>query len=247
MVGRYKELRQLSVSQSKPISKLLDKSQLHEGASRLNLLQGGILYFDGEEDTGVLFEYCMHDVWRNGRNAIQRYLADSPPPADSVEMRLLQGDLSAVFSMFVVEKARRGVGVDLRDLLRGDRRALIDVSLGNCARPGVVLCSRLVEVEGVTMTTGAAIAGDVDTYDRVMAALERKNETSALLQDAPERRSAATALIIRHFLAYRSALRQSLEAESEPQRLAPVKSAARVGRNDPCPCGSGVKYKKCCG
>jgi preprotein translocase subunit SecA len=26
-----------------------------------------------------------------------------------------------------------------------------------------------------------------------------------------------------------------------------VRSAARVGRNDPCPCGSGKKYKKCCG
>jgi len=26
----------------------------------------------------------------------------------------------------------------------------------------------------------------------------------------------------------------------------PVKSA-KVGRNDPCPCGSGKKYKKCCG
>jgi SEC-C motif-containing protein len=23
--------------------------------------------------------------------------------------------------------------------------------------------------------------------------------------------------------------------------------AAKVGRNDPCPCGSGQKYKKCCG
>jgi hypothetical protein len=24
------------------------------------------------------------------------------------------------------------------------------------------------------------------------------------------------------------------------------KSAIRVGRNDPCPCGSGKKFKKCC-
>ncbi len=23
--------------------------------------------------------------------------------------------------------------------------------------------------------------------------------------------------------------------------------AAKVGRNEPCPCGSGKKYKKCCG
>ncbi len=27
----------------------------------------------------------------------------------------------------------------------------------------------------------------------------------------------------------------------------PVKSEKTVGRNDPCPCGSGKKFKKCCG
>ena len=26
-----------------------------------------------------------------------------------------------------------------------------------------------------------------------------------------------------------------------------VNEADKVGRNDPCPCGSGKKYKKCCG
>ena len=26
-----------------------------------------------------------------------------------------------------------------------------------------------------------------------------------------------------------------------------VKEEPKVGRNDPCPCGSGKKYKKCCG
>jgi SEC-C motif-containing protein len=31
------------------------------------------------------------------------------------------------------------------------------------------------------------------------------------------------------------------------QGPAPVVNAAKVGRNDPCPCGSGKKYKKCCG
>lgn len=29
--------------------------------------------------------------------------------------------------------------------------------------------------------------------------------------------------------------------------IAPVKNEMKVGRNDPCPCGSGKKYKKCCG
>ena len=31
----------------------------------------------------------------------------------------------------------------------------------------------------------------------------------------------------------------------EPQR--PVKKSKKIGRNEPCPCGSGKKYKKCCG
>ena len=33
-----------------------------------------------------------------------------------------------------------------------------------------------------------------------------------------------------------------------PQRGQTVRrEAPKVGRNDPCPCGSGKKYKKCCG
>lgn len=32
-----------------------------------------------------------------------------------------------------------------------------------------------------------------------------------------------------------------------PQRLTPIRAAATPGRNDKCPCGSGKKFKKCCG
>jgi|GEM_PF-1805645 len=35
------------------------------------------------------------------------------------------------------------------------------------------------------------------------------------------------------------------EARHRPQ--SPVRAEARVGRNEPCPCGSGKKYKRCCG
>ena len=33
----------------------------------------------------------------------------------------------------------------------------------------------------------------------------------------------------------------------ETVKKAPVRVGQKVGRNDPCPCGSGKKYKKCCG
>ena len=43
------------------------------------------------------------------------------------------------------------------------------------------------------------------------------------------------------------------EAPAKPDRkkklkkAAPVRKAVVVGRNEPCPCGSGKKYKRCCG
>ena len=42
--------------------------------------------------------------------------------------------------------------------------------------------------------------------------------------------------------------RQKLSFNMAPDEpLKPVKSVKTAGRNDPCPCGSGKKYKKCCG
>jgi len=35
------------------------------------------------------------------------------------------------------------------------------------------------------------------------------------------------------------------EAPARPRTF--VREQPKVGRNDPCPCGSGKKYKKCCG
>ncbi len=43
-----------------------------------------------------------------------------------------------------------------------------------------------------------------------------------------------------------NAFSQIFDYISEPKAQAPV-STEKVGRNDPCPCGSGKKYKNCCG
>ena len=32
-----------------------------------------------------------------------------------------------------------------------------------------------------------------------------------------------------------------------PAGAIPVRTTPKIGRNDPCPCGSGKKHKKCCG
>jgi uncharacterized protein len=52
----------------------------------------------------------------------------------------------------------------------------------------------------------------------------------------------------RPFLEELSALRnkETIQKLTPPRPAAPPKTPPRIGRNDPCPCGSGRKYKKCC-
>ena len=39
----------------------------------------------------------------------------------------------------------------------------------------------------------------------------------------------------------------ALSSRSRPENAQVVRTVPKVGRNDPCPCGSGKKYKHCCG
>ena len=47
-----------------------------------------------------------------------------------------------------------------------------------------------------------------------------------------------TAMLFRAIRAY-----NQLDNENKPE----IDTSKKIGRNDPCPCGSGKKYKKCCG
>ena len=42
-------------------------------------------------------------------------------------------------------------------------------------------------------------------------------------------------------------MNESRGNDADSQSSKTVKKTNNVGRNDPCPCGSGKKYKKCCG
>ncbi|MHC4981849.1 MAG: SEC-C domain-containing protein [Planctomycetota bacterium] len=52
-------------------------------------------------------------------------------------------------------------------------------------------------------------------------------------------------------LAKKARGKDDLDAEKqlleESEKVEPIRADAAPGRNDPCPCGSGKKYKKCCG
>ena len=40
---------------------------------------------------------------------------------------------------------------------------------------------------------------------------------------------------------------KTMNESGQVERKPRDESGKKIGRNDPCPCGSGKKYKKCCG
>jgi len=73
---------------------------------------------------------------------------------------------------------------------------------------------------------------------------EVKNDTVKLLYNA--RLYTQEEQEKQHEKQYKNVTTSGPGDESTPKK-APVVNKDKVGRNDPCPCGSGKKYKKCCG
>lgn len=74
--------------------------------------------------------------------------------------------------------------------------------------------------------------------------LDKNPDIRQLTQEAYESIAGAVALLAEHFTVQREAL--TMQPNPTAIRVEPVRST-KVGRNDECPCGSGKKFKKCCG
>ena len=71
---------------------------------------------------------------------------------------------------------------------------------------------------------------------------EKKLSKKDIIVNQLEALQMAIAPNVRDIHAFWLARRNENPLGSQPMR----RSEPRVGRNDPCPCGSGKKYKKCC-
>ena len=70
---------------------------------------------------------------------------------------------------------------------------------------------------------------------------ETLTETPAQREELSLQITASVAMIYRYWLPLRKAVYERVVAENYQRQH------TKVGRNDPCPCGSGKKFKKCCG
>jgi uncharacterized protein len=84
--------------------------------------------------------------------------------------------------------------------------------------------------------------GTKEGWDRLKTLVDNHPDTDARHQQWVDRIAPAAKQIHAYWLARRAA-----ETETIRSRQRPIRKAALPGRNDPCPCGSGRKFKQCHG
>jgi hypothetical protein len=262
-VARYQQIREAGKKVIGTLSERLSPDVLHEGGAKLGRVQRGKLVLHSEQEGPILMDFCMHDVRHQGLNEVERLLAEAPYPPGSDEALFLEALHQAWYSFFLVESLEPGVGIRVRDVIRGGDPFLIhDLSMSRTAVPGLLFASRLTAPDNIVMTTGTALPVGAGKGKIPPAQLEEMRVTLGRLLDpsqTPEKLSEGIAGIIRICLEMDVVERISYEDPGKPSRSSsrpafparqPVRSPGRaghVGRNDPCPCGSGRKFKVCCG
>ncbi|MBW7861238.1 MAG: UPF0149 family protein [Rhodocyclaceae bacterium] len=90
---------------------------------------------------------------------------------------------------------------------------------------------------GIEWLTPIRLLGGDDLDENELAQVE----TSAQREELAAHVQASVAAIYRFWLPHRRAKHELQQAR------AVTREHPKIGRNDPCPCGSGKKFKKCCG
>ncbi|MDD2436618.1 MAG: preprotein translocase subunit SecA [Massilibacteroides sp.] len=95
-------------------------------------------------------------------------------------------------------------------------------------------------------TASILMRGQIPVREESAEAQEARQRI-ALRRAAPERRQDLSRYRMGRNESAENPNMPPLPNQTQPQRHEPIRAEKKVGRNDPCPCGSGKKYKNCHG
>jgi len=248
VVRDYKALRRAGVQLNSRLAEMLDKEEIHAAARALGMLQGQTIVMETEDDVGVMMEYGIHNVFRGGRNAVDRMLEENPPSEGSLELRLLRSMQQSHYTLFEAREPIPGLGVRGMDGPERTPLVIVDLGFSQTGVAGLLLATRIYSPgEGWWMTTGAALPVNKQALNRIIREVKGHQRRFAVEPSEQER----TTMIIRACVASGASREISYadvgQSITHSGAALMIAGPPKIGRNDPCPCGSGRKYKKCCG
>ena len=258
ILAHYQRLRPVRLRLNNELVSRLPRDVLNDGAKRIGILRGGTFVFDNEDEMSVLMDYCIYDVYRKGRNAVEQYLCDCPPDPDSDEMACLHAMQHATYGLVAVLRIEPGVGCHVRNLFTEETRVLVDIGLSKTAKPGVLIATRLLDFGGFVATGGAPLPlgildnDELDDWQRqlragvdddhsdparfIRACLQKGTSSNVRYEELDTQRRSATG-------------GGSPPAGTSAQRRRELakRRASTAVTNRRCGCGSGKMFKNCCG
>ena len=250
LVDRYKKLRAVNRDLHSAILNYLPKKVLKKCAQKLGISNSGTFVLQEEHELDVLIDYCIYDYHEDGENAVSRYAKDNTPTPGSDEHAVLKAMLESYHSLIQAESIVKNVGIWAHDLLNNRRFLLIDIGFSKTIEKDYVFAARIIPFEDFVMTSGAALPVDAEPLIQITDLLTEQFDggLEKFRDFTLEQRANLTASIINICLdANASSQIAYKDIGAEPQIIPFPSTNSRIGRNDPCPCGSGKKYKRCCG
>ncbi len=256
-VAYYQRIRPIRLRLNNELVRRLSRDALTEGARKIGILHNGQFVFENEDESSVLMDYCIYDVRRKGRNAIEQYASECPPSADPDEMACLRAMQDATYTLIAIDRMEPGVGCHVRNLFTEEMRLLVDMGLSRTGRPGAVIATRLLDFGGFVTTGGAVLPLGVLDPDELeiwqgalRAGIENGHLDPASLIRACLHEGASS------YIRYEGEESEShaafmggsaRAAGTAERKLARSKHLAGKGKNARCRCGSGKMFKNCCG
>jgi len=210
------------------------------------------MIFDEEDDVGLLADFAIHEH-EAGRVVVERRMTAAETSDE--ERVVLAAMLRSRFTLFGVTEIVPDVGAQALDLLSEEPFLLADVNLSETGQRGIIMAAHLLPFEPFVMTSGAPLPFDPELARLLLAGMRARSVGPADLAALPVSARAQLALNLIGLARRRpEMLRSAMNATESGHGFLPWDSPAqlsqgparRVGRNDPCPCGSGKKFKKCC-
>jgi len=255
IVRDYVTLRKSSKGLTNKLVKLLSRDDINKAARDLGMLQHDKIVLETEDEIGVLMDYALANIVREGRTAIDRALEEDPPPEGSPELTLLRSWQKSHYTVLEIVEAIPGVGVQALDGPEKTPILVVDIGFSKTMIPGRLMASRIKSPgEGWWMTTGAALPVNEQALKMITHDLEKfRNRHGRGPDDHQLARFVTRACVAAKasqeivYADLRGNTKVARRGRSGSEDTAHPGTSSKLGRNDPCPCGSGKKYKKCCG
>ncbi|MFH1245454.1 MAG: hypothetical protein V1662_03130 [Candidatus Omnitrophota bacterium] len=139
------------------ILKEVSPDVIREAAGDLRMLgKNNTITFESENKTAYLQDRAVYDIERQGKRSVENYLEKYANTVSSMERRLLEAMSNAFYSLFTVEKIRKGAGADIADVFSGEKLFLADINLSRTLPEGCLLSCRVISLDGLNFTSGCA-------------------------------------------------------------------------------------------